>query len=514
MAGFYTSSPPVRALMLALRWSAGPDVVVQSPASDLTLRAVDARGADRALAPVHPAPWLAVLALAVLAPSSVSWAEASSPPLVLEVALVDDPELPPLDDTLVARALAAASDTFAQRFAVTAPRFTVVARFGLESFMKRYAKASSPECSALLAARYKGGGRAELLTQKDAALRFFQRWPLEDLRTFVAPEAREAVKDYEALHAAYMDKYLATLATLESLSTPHGTPLIAKASREGRSHAAWSCALAAQRQFDVIITNTFILADILTEPHPHAVFGKAKVGGIAAPSPGPQRPGGAGVAGQHLLHRHVVAVLVGAGGGRGVGLGASRDPGRLPARPRDRPRRLRHPRRVRSSGRVLDDHTPRRDLPPRARGAARASLAVSALPAVRGGAGRVRRRPAPAEHRAAAGRGPARRCVAQAPQALPRQEAPRVRHRLGGPRRATRRWATRARPSATPRWLWSRTPRRRLRERSTRVTAGGPGWDVVSDRRTLPAAVVPSTAASVPASAPPLEPARTATAAR
>ena len=154
--------------MLALRWSAGPDVVVQSPASDLTLRAVDARGADRALAPVHPAPWLAVLALAVLAPSSVSWAEASSPPLVLEVALVDDPELPPLDDTLVARALAAASDTFAQRFAVTAPRFTVVARFGLESFMKRYAKASSPECSALLAARYKGGGRAELLTRQSS----------------------------------------------------------------------------------------------------------------------------------------------------------------------------------------------------------------------------------------------------------------------------------------------------------------------------------------------------------
>lgn len=276
--------------MLALGRSAGPDVAVESRASDLAPHQGGAHqgGQVRELGRVSRA----FAALVSLVVPALAHAEDTSPSLVLEVALVDDPELPPLDDTLVARALAAASDTFAQRFAVTAPRFTVVARFGLESFMKRYAKASTPECAALLAARYKGGGRAELMAHKEASLRFFQRWPLEDLRTFVAPEARDAVKDYASLHAAYVDKYLATLTTLESLGTPRGTPLITKAPRDGRSHAAWSCALANQRQFDVIITNTFILADILTEPHPHAVFGKAKVGGIAAPSPGRSALGG------------------------------------------------------------------------------------------------------------------------------------------------------------------------------------------------------------------------------
>ncbi len=214
------------------------------------------------------------------------------PPVTLEVALVDDPDLPPLDDTLVSRALASASETFATRFGVASPRFHVVARFSLDAFMKRYAKPSSAECAPTFSVRYRGGGRDELMLHKDAALRFFQRWPLDDLKTFVAPERRAAVTDYATLHTAYVDKYLATVATLESLTTPAGTKLVEKVPADGRSHAAWSCALAAQRQFDVIVTNTFILADILTEPHPHAVFGKAKVGGIAGPSPGRSALGG------------------------------------------------------------------------------------------------------------------------------------------------------------------------------------------------------------------------------
>ena len=45
------------------------------------------------------------------------------------------------------------------------------------------------------------------------------------------------------------------------------------------------CALKRQEDSDVVLTNTFILSDLLTEPHPHSVFGKAKIGGIAMPSP-------------------------------------------------------------------------------------------------------------------------------------------------------------------------------------------------------------------------------------
>jgi len=238
-------------------------------------------------------------------------------PVTLEVALVDDPDLPALDDTLVGRAMASASETFATQFGVEAPKFAIVARFSLDSFMKKYAKAASPECAPLFAVRYKGGGKEELMKQQDAAIKFFQRWPLEELKTFIPAEQRAAITDVKALHAAYMDKYLGTVALLQQQTTPAmketsgepasgeativpgrvatvraKTPLLDKLPVEGRSHAAWTCALAAQRQFDVIVTNTFILADILTEPHPHAVFGKAKVGGIAAPSPGRKALGG------------------------------------------------------------------------------------------------------------------------------------------------------------------------------------------------------------------------------
>lgn len=298
--------------MLALVSKGGPDTAVRSPwrgastpsAAFVLILASVAGGAraEPASPSAVPAPPSAVPAspAASSAPrptAAVPVAPVDDPlsavqPVTLQVALVDDPDLPALDDTLVNRALASASETFATRFDVTSPRFHVVARFSLDAFMKRYAKPTSVECAPTFSVRYRGGGRAELLQQKEAALRFFQRWPLEDLRTFVAPERRAAVVDYDTLHAAYLDKYLGTVAMLESLKTPAGTPLVEKVPADGRSHAAWSCALAAQRQFDVIVTNTFILADILTEPHPHAVFGKAKVGGLAGPSPGRTALGG------------------------------------------------------------------------------------------------------------------------------------------------------------------------------------------------------------------------------
>lgn len=206
-------------------------------------------------------------------------------PLKLKVALVEDPDFPPLDDDLIARALESASATFADRFQVDRPTFSLAARFSLEDFMRRFAKTDAQECTALYAAMYRGGGKEQLQPLRDRAIKFFERWSLETLQTFVEPEFRANVKTYSDLYDHYARRYLSTVEKLEQQQTPRGTPLIQLGGLHWRSHAAWSCASAQQRDFDVLITNTFILADLLTEPHPHTVFGKAKVGGIAGPNP-------------------------------------------------------------------------------------------------------------------------------------------------------------------------------------------------------------------------------------
>jgi tetratricopeptide (TPR) repeat protein len=206
-------------------------------------------------------------------------------PLHLTVAIVQDPDFPPIEPELAKRALDLAAEEFSRRFAVPKPIFELQNEFTLSGFLGEYALPVDPACKPLYEARYRGGGEAELRERKDAALKFFQKWPLESLIGFVPEAERAGVKTYEDVHAYYVRRYLQTIASMKNLKTPKGTPLVEPERTARRSFVAWTCAFARQKDYDVILTNTFILADLLTEPHPHAVFGKAKVGGIAARSP-------------------------------------------------------------------------------------------------------------------------------------------------------------------------------------------------------------------------------------
>lgn len=217
-------------------------------------------------------------------------------PVVLEVALVDDPDFPRLDDQLVQRALAAAATTYRGRFDVAPPEFRIKRRYDVASFLEAYARVDDLKCARLFGARYLGGGAAELRQYREPAISFFRRWELDALKGFVEPEARDRIKSFDDIYEVYEKRYVSTVERLKSFKTPKGTPLASPDRSRERSYVAWTCALSVQDQYDVVLTNTFIMADLLTEPHPHAVFGKARIGGIAGPS-----AARAGLGGQALL---------------------------------------------------------------------------------------------------------------------------------------------------------------------------------------------------------------------
>ena len=206
-------------------------------------------------------------------------------PVVLDVALVDDPDFPKLDERLVQRALVAASATYRERFDVAPPEFRIVKRYDVYSFLSQYARVDDLKCARLFGARYLGGGAAELRQYKEQATTFFKRWDLDALKGFVEPEARDKITSYEDIYGVYESRYVSTIEKLKGFKTPKGTPLASPERSRERSYVAWTCALSLQDQYDVVLTNTFIMADLLSEPHPHAVFGKARIGGIAGPSP-------------------------------------------------------------------------------------------------------------------------------------------------------------------------------------------------------------------------------------
>jgi hypothetical protein len=203
----------------------------------------------------------------------------------LTVALVTDPEFPSLDDELVQKALREASATFAERFAVAEPRFVVSGKFTSNEFLEKYAHPANPRCAGMYAARYLGTGQSELAAFKARAIKFFERWSLDALKGFVEEGDRASIKTHDDVYRAYAERYVRTVDQLKTLKTPKGTPLVTPLLSRDRSLAAWNCALQEEGEFDVVITNTFILADVLSDPQPHAVFGKAKIGGLATQNP-------------------------------------------------------------------------------------------------------------------------------------------------------------------------------------------------------------------------------------
>jgi hypothetical protein len=207
-------------------------------------------------------------------------------PIQLSVALVNDPDFPALEPELAKKALALAATEFARRFNVPAPELTIVNELSLSGFLGAYALPVDPRCKPLYEARYRGKGAAELTRFKVPAKKFLERWPLESLQGFVETEFQSKVKNHDDIYEYYTKKYVRTIDSVKDLKTPTGAPLVEPDKSARRSFVAWTCALLRQKDYDVILTNTFILADLLSEPHPHSVFGKAKIGGIAARSPG------------------------------------------------------------------------------------------------------------------------------------------------------------------------------------------------------------------------------------
>jgi hypothetical protein len=209
----------------------------------------------------------------------------SKPPsqlnLQLEVGLVLDPDFPDLSEAVIGRALKSAAKTFAQRFNVTPPRFVVTSSLSVRSFLASASHDPSPHCRRLLSARYRGTGPQEFKQHRKAAIKFLKRWPLKSVLVFIPAKERSSVKNHTDLFERMLHKYVATIDRLKLLKTANGSSLVEPNTSTSRSFAAWLCALSAQSRFDVVITNSFIMADVMNEPHPHAFFGKAKIGGIA-----------------------------------------------------------------------------------------------------------------------------------------------------------------------------------------------------------------------------------------
>ena|GEM_PF-2126507 len=205
--------------------------------------------------------------------------------LFLEVAIVTDPKLPQINQDLIAAALESAAKTFEIRFGLQKPHFVVTSSLSVSEFMKQAPLETSKYCLSQISKRYRGTGPQEFEPYEQKAKKFLKKWSLKSLTSFVTDSKIKRSPTYDGVYEHLIERYVTTVQRLAETKTRSQQPLVRPKYSTEQSFAAWNCALREQRNFDVIITNAFIMADIMSEPHPHAFFGKAKVGGIATLNP-------------------------------------------------------------------------------------------------------------------------------------------------------------------------------------------------------------------------------------
>ena len=198
--------------------------------------------------------------------------------ITLEVAVLNDPDFPPVTLAQANSMLAAAQEVLHSKMGYDGFTLHVTNKLSLQEFLATYAPADSVCMQSAKVRRVRPTDPNHFIP---SAVTFLKKWPLADLQALVPDLAEGAT--YEQVAAYLTHRQAANYVALTKLKTPKGAPFLSEASTPLRSFAVWSCAMAAQDLADVFITNTALINDIASEPSPHGVTrGALRVGASAA----------------------------------------------------------------------------------------------------------------------------------------------------------------------------------------------------------------------------------------
>ncbi len=201
--------------------------------------------------------------------------------LTLDVLLVNDPDFPPVTAADAAAILTAAEQTLADKLGFSDVNFGVTGNISVAEFIAS-TKEEDAECLRRFAPfRVHPQGRQPRAVPKRDVLKFLQRWEIEELRAFF-PEARQGeLENYDQIYDAVMDAFTKKLEMIAGFRLDNGKSLLSPDKIEQRSYVRWICAMRYQDRADLVLTNELVLYDLGSEPYPHSIFQKNKVGGAS-----------------------------------------------------------------------------------------------------------------------------------------------------------------------------------------------------------------------------------------
>ncbi len=119
--------------------------------------------------------------------------------------------------------------------------------------------------------------------------RFLRDWSVKSLAGFY-PGQR--VRNYAEAREATLRVYHERIGWLGTLRTAGGAPLVLPEPVAYQSYTDWLGLMYAQKEYDIVFTNTLIVLDTALTPYPHSITKHAKVGGSSFDSPAREAMGG------------------------------------------------------------------------------------------------------------------------------------------------------------------------------------------------------------------------------
>jgi tetratricopeptide (TPR) repeat protein len=205
--------------------------------------------------------------------------------LALDVILVNDPDFPPVSEKDAAAILEEARETVADKLGFAGLSFRLLGSTSTRAFLDEHAPLHSPCLASFEAVRVRPSGRRARDVPLSSVVQFLSRWKVEELRAFFPEGDRKRLADYETIGKRLLEEFDRKIDLISSFTEKDGASLLAPERIDERSYVRWVCAMRDQDEADLVLTNAFILYDLGSEPYPHSIFQKCKVGGASLLSP-------------------------------------------------------------------------------------------------------------------------------------------------------------------------------------------------------------------------------------
>ncbi len=202
------------------------------------------------------------------------------PPMELTVVRVLDDDFTPISDDDLREILATAQHMYHDKFGVNNVTFRDAGVLSIEEFFNTNLMRDPTIYEQKQARRFRIGQTNDFSRHQASIKSFIKNWTVAELQGFFPESERADYATHDDIVRGLEEQMQRKIKEIAGF-TANKQPLLRPSKAELRSFLNWLAVLENQQDYDLVLTNAFILYDDMSQPSPHSIFSKCKVGGVS-----------------------------------------------------------------------------------------------------------------------------------------------------------------------------------------------------------------------------------------